>query len=62
MTVNSHDLVLTGVLIAVAGAVFVNVWRLAGFSDDHDGRRKMTAAWSVVTIGCGLILFGLFRQ
>ena len=60
MIVDSHNIVLTGVIIAVAGAFFVNVWRLAGFSDDDDRRRKMTVAWSAVTIGCALILLGLF--
>ena len=60
MTVNNHDVVLAGVVTAVGGAFFVNVWRLAGFSDDQDRRRKMTVAWSAVTIGCALILLGLF--
>ncbi len=60
MTPSSHDVVLAGVIIAVAGAFFVNVWRLAGFSDDQDRRRKMTLAWSAVTLGCALILLGFF--
>jgi hypothetical protein len=49
-----------GVIVAVAGAFFVNVGRLSGFLNDESGRRKLSYAWSAVAIGCGLILLGLF--
>jgi H+/Cl- antiporter ClcA len=62
VTLTTRDVVWAGVIVAVFGAVLVNLWRLEGLSDDHERRRKMTIAWTAVWIGCGLILLGLFRQ